>query len=482
MTDDRRQIHLNAFTMNCTGHQAPGLWSHPESQEDRYTDLDYWVELARTLERGRFDAIFLADVYGIYDVFGGSRETAIRRGTQTPRNDPMFLIPAMAHATEHLGFASTYSVTYTRPYMTAQRFSTLDHLTDGRVAWNIVTSYLESATRNLLGEDEMPPHDERYDLADEYAEVCYKLWEHSWDEDAVVKDAENRVYTDPDRVHTIDHEGEYFKVPGPHIAEPSPQRTPVIYQAGSSPRGREYASKHAEGVFTIGPTVDVVRGYTEDIRQRAEKHGRDPSDILVFPGITPIVAATEEQARQKYESYRRHVAYEGALTLMSGWTRIDFSELDPDQKLEYVESDAVQTAVDAFTRADPDREWTVREVTKYLGLGGLAPVIVGDPVQVADELERWMEEADVDGFNIFEVVRPGTLRDFVELVVPELQRRGLLRREYEGETLRENMYGKGRKRLPETHPARKAGRNGGRSAGADDAEPAEEAAPAPAAV
>lgn len=400
MSDRDDRIHLNAFTMNCTGHQAPGLWRHPESQESRYTDLDYWVELARTLERGRFDAVFLADVYGTYDVYGDSRETAVRRGTQTPRNDPLFLIPAMAHATDHLGFATTYSVTYTQPYMTAQRFSTLDHLTDGRVAWNIVTSYLESAARNL-GVGELLPHDERYELAEEYVEVCYRLWEESWEEDAVVRSGDDGVLTDPEKVHEIDHEGDYFTVPGPHIAEPSPQRTPVIYQAGSSPRGREFAAKHAEGVFTIGPTVEVVRGYSEDIRRRAEDHGRDPEDVLIFPGVTPIVAPTEEQARAKYESYRSRVSYEGALALMSGWTKIDFSRLGPDQKLEYVESEAVQTAVDAFTKADPDREWTVRELTKYLGLGGLAPVVVGSPGQVADELERWIHEADVDGFNVF---------------------------------------------------------------------------------
>ncbi len=447
-----KHIHLNGFTMNCVGHQSPGLWKHPEDQSRTYTDLDHWAELARILERGRFDAVFIADVLGTYGVHRGNRDTAVRNAVQTPVNDPLLPIPAMAQVTEHLGFASTWSVTYTPPFMAAKQLSTLDHLTKGRFAWNIVTSYLEDAARNM-GHDGRIPHDERYKRAEEYMEVVYRLWEESWDEDAVVRDVENDIYTHPDKVHEIHHKGTYFDVPGPHLCEPSPQRTPVLYQAGQSSKGRDFAAKHAEAVFTLQPTIETAREYTEDIRRRAATIGRDPHHLLVFAGIAPIVAPTEEEARAKLKDIEQYVSYEGALALVGGWTDIDFSRLDPEQKVEHIESDAIQGIVDSFTKADPNRSWTVREVATYIGLGGAGVPVVGAPEQVADEMERWVDEAGIDGFNIFEVLRPGTLRDFVDLVVPELQKRGLHRTEYEGKTLRENIFGEGHARLLDDHPA-----------------------------
>ena len=446
-----KQIHLNGFTMNCVGHQSPGVWKHPDDESHTYTDLDHWTELARLLERGRFDALFMADVLGTYSVYKGSRDTAVRHATQTPVNDPLLPIPAMAQVTNHLGFASTYSTTYSPPFMTAKKLSTLDHLTDGRFAWNIVTSYLEDAARNM-GLDGRVPHDERYDRAEEYMEVCYKLWEQSWEEDAVVRDAKNNVYTYPDKVHEIHHRGKYFDVPGPHLCEPSPQRTPVLYQAGQSGKGRAFAAKHAEAVFTIQLTTETARAYTDDIRRRARANGRTPENLLVFSGIAPIVAPTEEEAQRKLEEIQKHVSYEGAMALAGGWTDIDFSKLDPKSNVEHIQSDAVQGAVDAFTRSDPNRDWTVEEVATFIGTGGGGVPVVGTPEQVVDEMERWVEEGGVDGFNIFEVLRPGTIRDFVDLVVPELQERGLHRTAYEGKTLRENIFGKGHARLPEDHP------------------------------
>lgn len=224
----KKRIYLNAFEMNCVGHQSPGLWRHPDDQSERYKDLDYWVDLAKTLEKGYFDGIFIADVIGIYDVYGNDKETTLREATQVPVNDPMMLVSAMAHATEHLGFGITCSTTFEHPYTFARRMSTLDHLTKGRIAWNIVTSYLESGTKNIdIGEKFQ--HSERYAIADEYLEVCYKLWESSWEEGAVKRDRESGVYTDPEKVHGIEHHGKYFDVPGIHLCEPSPQRTPVLY-------------------------------------------------------------------------------------------------------------------------------------------------------------------------------------------------------------------------------------------------------------
>ena len=209
-----RRIHLNAFAMNCAGHQSAGLWRHPRDEGFRYTDVEHWVDLARVLEDAGFDALFLADVLGIYDVYGGSRDGALRAGTQVPLGDPMLPVPAMAAATSRLGFGITVSVSYEHPYALARRFTTLDHLTKGRVAWNVVTGYLASAAANL-GLGEQLAHDQRYEMAEEYLEVCYKLWEGSWEDDAVVRDAERGVYTDPAKVHDIGHHGSWFDVPGP---------------------------------------------------------------------------------------------------------------------------------------------------------------------------------------------------------------------------------------------------------------------------
>ena len=442
-------IHLNLFTMNSVEHVTVGSWRYPGDQSARYRDRTYWTEVARTAERGGFDGVFFADVRGIYDVYGGSRDPAIERAVQTPSNDPAYLVPAMAEVTDHLGFAVTKSTSYTHPYQLAREFSTLDHLTDGRVAFNVVTSYLESAAANL-GLGERLGHDERYDRAQEFMEICYALWEDSWEDGAVVRDAAAGRFTDPAKVHTIDHAGEHFDVVGPHGCEPSPQRTPVIYQAGSSDRGRAFAAANAEAVFVSQPTPEQVREYVDDLRSRAADHGRDPDELMFFPGIVPIVGATAELAEAKHESYREHVDVEGVLALLSGFVDVDLSELDPDQKIEHIETEAIQGTVNAF--AGGESTWTVREMAQFAGLGTTSPVVVGTPAEVADELQWWFEEVGVDGFNVKEVARPGSLADFVDLVVPELRERGLVRESYEGATLRENLTG--RRRLSETHPAR----------------------------
>ena len=445
MTADR--MHLNLFTMNAVEHVTIGSWRYPGDQSARYTDRKYWTDLARTLERGGFDGVFFADVRGIYDVYEGSRDPAIERGVQTPSNDPAYLVPAMAEVTDHLGFAITKSTSYNHPYQLAREFSTLDHLTDGRIAFNVVTSFLESAAANL-GFEERLDHDDRYDRADEFMDVCYKLWEHSWDDDAVVRDAASGRFTDPEKVRPIDHEGTYFAVPGPHGCEPSPQRTPMLYQAGSSDRGREFAARNAEAVFVSQPTPEKVTEYVDDLRERATAYGRNPDEILFFPGIVPIVGATEELAQAKEASYREHVDVEGVLTLLSGFVDLDLSELDPDQKIEHIQTEAIQGTVNAF--AGGESEWTVREMAEYAGLGTTSPVVVGTPEQVADELEYWFREVGVDGFNIKEIVRPGSAQDFVDMVVPVLRDRGLVRESYEGDTLRENMLG--HSRLAADHP------------------------------
>jgi len=441
------RLRLNLFTMSSVEHVTVGSWRYPGDQSARYRDRSYWTEVARTAERGGFDAVFFADVRGIYDVYDGSRDPAIERAVQTPSNDPAYLVPAMAEVTDDLGFAVTKSTSYNHPYQLAREFSTLDHLTDGRVAFNIVTSYLESAARNL-GLESRIDHDERYDRAEEFMAVCYALWEDSWADDAVERDAGSGRFTDPAKVEAIDHSGEYFDVPGPHGCEPSPQRTPVLYQAGSSDRGRAFAARHAEAVFCSQPSETAVQEYITDLEERLDARGRDPDSVAFVPGLVPIVGETEAIARDKYESYLEAIDVEGVLTLLSGFVDVDLSELDPDQQLEHIETEAIQGVVNAFTTND-DRDWTVREVAEFAGLGTTSPVVVGTPETVADEFEHWYRDLGVDGINVKEVARPDTLTDFVDLVVPELRNRGVLE-EPAGETLRERTCG--RTGLPEGHP------------------------------
>jgi FMN-dependent oxidoreductase (nitrilotriacetate monooxygenase family) len=444
-----REIRLNAFDMNCVGHQSPGLWSHPRDLSYRYKDLEYWTELAQILERGKFDGLFIADVLGVYDVYQGSVEQAIRQAAQIPLNEPMLVVPAMALVTKHLGFGVTCSLTYEHPYSFARRMSTLDHLTKGRAGWNIVSSYLDSAARNF-GMDRQQKHDDRYEVADEYMEVCYKLWEGSWEEDAVVRDSAKRLFTDPGKVHQILHYGKYFTVPGYHLCEPSPQRTPVLYQAGASRRGKDFAARNAECVFVAAPTKKVLKEYVRDIRLRAAGFGRDPSSLLFFNLFTVIVAPTESEAKAKHDEYRKYVSYDGALALVSGWTGIDFGKYHPDDRIEYIENDAVQSATESLTTSDPDKIWTVREVANWVGIGGLGPLVVGSPSQVADAMQGWVDETDVDGFNLAYAVTHESFRDFADLVVPELQRRGVYKKEYRPGTLREKLFGRGA-HLPEEH-------------------------------
>ena len=455
-TRSQRRIHLNAFDMTCAGHQSPGLWRHPDDQSHRYRDLSYWTDLAKLLERGHFTSLFIADVVGLYDVYRGGPEPAIRDGIQVPVGEPTLAVPAMAAVTEHLGFGVTVSLTYEKPYAFARRFATLDHYTGGRVAWNVVTSYLESAARNL-GLEHQVPHDERYEVAEEFMEVVYKLWEGSWEDDAVVLDKAAGIYADPAKVHPIGHHGRYFDVPGIGLTEPSPQRSPVIFQAGASPRGRSFAAAHAEGIFTTATRPEILARSIAATRAAAAELGRDPRSIKFFTLMTVITAPTDEEAQAKYEDYRRYVSLEGALTLYGGWSGLDLSTMDPDEPLRYAETEAVRSAVEAFTTVDPDRDWTPRDIANWIGIGGMGIVVVGSPATVADEMQRWVDVADVDGFNLAYAITPGSFEDLVELVVPELQRRGLVPTEYAGDTLREELYGPGQVQFRDDHPGARFG-------------------------
>lgn len=447
-----KTIRFNAFQMNTVGHQSPGLWTHARDRSSHYTEASHWTELAQLLEKGLFDAVFLADVLGVYDVYQGSLDAALKHGVQVPLNDPLALVPVMAQATTHMGFGVTCALTYEHPYTFARRISTLDHLTGGRIGWNIVTGYLDSAARNL-GQTRQLGHDERYDLADEYLDVVYKLWEKSWDDDAVVNDKVRGVYAEPSRVHPINHTGRYYQVPGIHLCEPSPQRTPLLYQAGTSPRGTRFAARHAEATFVSGPSKTVVKRYADDLRSAVKAAGRDGDSLLIYAQALIITGATEAEARDKHADYLRHIDIEAALVLLSGWTGVDFSTYPLDATIDYIDSDAGRSALASFSQADPTRTWTVREAAQYIGLGGRGPVIVGDARQVADQLESWLDDTGIDGFNLAFAVAHDSMADVVEHIVPELQRRGRYRTSYDAGTLRHKAFGQGA-RLPDSHPGR----------------------------
>lgn len=445
-----RQIALNAFSMNTLSHLSPGTWRHPRDEGRRYVDLDYWIEVAQTLERGRIDVLFLADVLGTYDVYGSSADAAIRHGVQFPLNDPLALIPAMAAATEHLGFAMTAAVSYEHPFPFARRMSTLDHLTKGRVGWNVVTGYLNSGAVNF-GVSGQEAHDRRYEIAEEYLEVCYKLWQLSWEDDARIADAASGVFADPAKVHPIGHVGEFFAVPGIHLSEPSPQRTPVIYQAGASKRGMEFAAKHGEGIFVAAQSKAALAGQVRGLREALAAAGRASGSAKVINQQTVVVAETDAEAQRLFESYLEYASTEGALTLMSGWTGIDFSSLGLESTFEDQDSNAIQSVIKAFSSADPSRSWTIREIAEHVRIGGDGPVIVGSAATVADQLEAWVEETDVDGFNLAAAVVPEAWTQIVDLLVPELQKRGRHKSAYSPGTLREKLGGDAH--VADWHPA-----------------------------
>jgi FMN-dependent oxidoreductase (nitrilotriacetate monooxygenase family) len=446
-----RQIRLNAFDMNCVGHQSPGLWRHPQDRSAEYNSLRYWVDVAKILERGLFDGIFIADVLGVYDVYGGNLDAALRNSTQIPVNDPALVVSAMALVTEHLGFGVTSTLSFEPPYPFARRMSSLDHYTGGRVGWNIVTGYLNSAAKGVHGGNQSS-HDTRYEIGDEYLDLLYKLWEGSWEPGAAVRDRESGIFTHPEKVHKVRHDGKYYQADAVHLCEPSPQRTPVLYQAGASTRGRAFAAQHAEVTFIAAPTKRVLKPRVADVRRLAREFGRDPSDVLVFQLLTVIVDRTDAKAQAKYEDYKRYISRDGSLALMSGWTGIDFAKYDPDEPIKYIKNDAIQSATEALTSADPDRVWTVRELAEFGGIGGMGPVIVGSAERVADELQAWVEETDVDGFNLAYAVTPGTFEDVADLLVPELVKRGAYKSQYAKGTLREKLFGRG-PLLEAPHPA-----------------------------
>lgn len=454
MTRVPKELRINAFHAACPSQSWGGMWSHPRA-DSGYNDIRYWIELAQLAERGLLDGIFMADTLGINEVYEGKPDAVLMSASMTPMNDPMMTIPVMASVTEHLGFGVTGNTTFETPFLLARRFSTLDHLTKGRVAWNIVTGTLDSAAR-AMGLDRLPPHDQRYTVADEYMEVMYQLWESSWSDDAVIKDRERIMYADPDKIRYVQHEGPYFRCRAIHSCEPSPQRTPLLYSAGASSSGRAFAAKHAECVFMSTNNRPLIRQTVSGFRDEVKKFGRKPEDLLIFLAATIIVAPTEAEARDLHEEYARHSSPVGNLAKFSGWTGVDFSQYSLDDPITDIKSNAIQSIAEAMTASANGNIPRVRDLIAFgPGVPGNEEFIVGSTEQVCDEIMRLVEETGIDGLNLVRSVEPEALRAFVDLVVPELQNRNLFKTAYAEGTMREKLFPATQGKVLDSHPAAK---------------------------
>lgn len=431
------KFHLLGFIQNGVNSHATGMWRHPQDKVGwSFTDPAYWKHLARTMERGRFDGIFIADELAPYSTHQNSSDATVKYAVQSPTHEPSTIVPIITDATEHLGVGLTLSTAFEHPYSMARRLSSLDHLSDGRIAWNIVSSYSKSEWE-AYGQ-EMSARADRYDRLEDYMELCYKLWD-SWAPDAIVADAESGVYADPDKIAVVDHEGPYYRSHGWHFVAPSPQGRPVLWQAGSSPRGRDFAAKHAEAIFAVHPNTDRMKEYVEDLDARLETFGRDPGSVKYIFGVQTVVAATSEEAQAKYERIKACIPLEGALAWMSGHFGLDFSTYDPDDIIQDIEVPGIQGLFESILYAKNGEPVTVAEAAIIYAQGMGMPVLVGTAEEIADELERYADEGGADGFMLIATYTPGCFEEFVDFVVPELQRRGRLRTEYTGSTLREHL-------------------------------------------
>ncbi|KAL1586325.1 hypothetical protein WHR41_05437 [Cladosporium halotolerans] len=428
---------MNAFAMTAPGHLAPGLWRHPAQEKQT---LDHWVRLAKFLDENGFHGIFFADVLGIYDVYNGDGP-ALKSGAQVPILDISLLVSALAHATKNISFGITASTTYENPYALARKFATLDHITNGRVGWNIVTSYLESAAKSF-GLEKGIEHDERYKIADEFLEVVYKLLEGSWQDSA------------KDQSHW-----QYFKCAGPNIVDPSPQRTPFLLQAGASKAGKDFAAKHSEAMFLPGMIPKKTAQVVQDTRALLRELGKPDDSVKFIAGIFIVVDETDEKAQEKFNDLLQYADLEGTASLFGGWTGTDLSKLSDDEDFTFnAKVPAIQSFISSWTESVPGTggvKWTKKLVLQHLAVSGAHPRAIGSPTKVANILEQWVEEAGVDGFNISYATTPSTFEDLVKYLWPELRNRGVLQKQYAGSTMRENYLqdGKG-PRARDWHPAR----------------------------
>ncbi|MFC0215873.1 LLM class flavin-dependent oxidoreductase [Paenibacillus chartarius] len=429
-----KQMRLGAFFM-IPGHHV-AAWRHPEAASADLMKLDFYKKLAATAERGKFDMIFLADGYAVSEKF----PSALRHTVHT-RPEPFTLLSALAAVTERIGLAATVSTTYNEPFHVARKFASLDHLSGGRAAWNVVTSNSEAEALNF-SKDRHLQHDLRYGRAREFVDVVTGLWD-SWEDEALVVDKETGIFLDSDKVHALDHKGEWFAVRGPlNIARP-PQGHPVVIQAGSSESGKELAAETAEVIFTAWQTLAEAQAFYSDVKGRLARYGRSPDDLKIMPGVYPIIGRTEEEAEEKRELLRELIPEPAGVALLSSLISFDLSPYPVDGPLpELPQLKDVNGGKSRFQLLKDlaEREGlTIRGLYRRIAGARGHREIHGTPERIADQLEEWFRSGAADGFNIMPPFLPGGLDDFVELVVPELQRRGLFRTEYEGTTLREHL-------------------------------------------
>jgi len=427
----RRQLKLGAFMRPVSIHT--GAWRYPGAWPDANFNFAHLKRLAQTLEAARFDAFFMADHLALLNM----PTEALRRSHTVTSFEPFTLLSALSQATERIGLVATASTTFDEPFHVARRFASLDHLSNGRAGWNIVTTSNPDAARNF-GRDEQPDHAARYARAREFYDVVTGLWD-SWADDAFVRDAESGVFFDTERLHVLAHRGEHFSVRGPlHIARPV-QGWPVIVQAGASEPGRQLAAETAEVVFTAQTTLEDGRRFYADVKGRMDKLGRNRDHLKILPGALVVVGDSDEQARALRDRLDGLVHYESAIASLSIALGHDASVFDPDQPLpEVPETNASKSSRERAIDLARREGLTVRQLAQRLGgYGGLA--FVGSPATIADRMQEWLESEGADGFNVMFPWLPGGLDAFVQQVVPELQRRGIFRREYEGRTLRENL-------------------------------------------
>ena len=430
--------------MNSPSHILHGGWRLPSARQTEFNSLDLWVELAQTLEKGLFDMMFLADVSGLYDDYQGSYRKHVEAGMQIPSNDPSVILSALAYTTEHLGFAFTSNVLQEHPFNFARKISTLDHASGGRICWNIVTNALAGAAHNFG--QELTPHDERYQWANEYVDVVYKLWEGSWDEGAVHQDRAG-VYADFDKIHRINHVGERYQVAGPHLAEPSPQRTPLLFQAGSSGAGREFAAAHAEAQLLVVPRPEMATAVIDDMRSRLQQNGRDTDDLLFIQGLSFVIGSTEEEVARKEHEFDEAIDIEAMVAHSGGAVGANVGTLPLDTPLSELKSEGSRSYLEWIRASVQDREATIRDMGIIMSK---STRVAGTPEQIATQLEVW-RDAGIDGINVINMTIPGSYVEFIEQVMPELRQRGLAKEAYSRGSLRQKLFG--RDRLPDTHPA-----------------------------
>jgi FMN-dependent oxidoreductase (nitrilotriacetate monooxygenase family) len=422
---------------NCTN--LPASWRHPESRTD-FLSADYYAEIGRILERGKFHLAFFDDRLAMPDRLGNDHAHTVEHGIRCVKLDPIVVLMVMGMATQRLGLGATCSTTYYEPFHVARQFGTVDLMTNGRAAWNVVTSLNDGEAHNM-GRGEVMEHDLRYDRADEFMEVVLGHWD-SWEDDALIVDKASGRFADPSKVHRLDHNGPFFRSRGPFTVPRSAQGHPVIIQAGQSGRGRRFAARWGEVIFTTAPNLELGRRSYAGLKQAAAEAGRDPETMLLCSLVMPVCAETKTAAEDKMALIERLPREIDALSLLAEAVNFDFSTKPLDEPLtdaELASFSGLQTIRDRAIQLSGKRNPTTRDLLDFSHRGRVDDAVVGGPREVADRLEQWFVARACDGFVVSATHVPGAYEDFVQFVVPELQRRGLFRKDYAGTTLRENL-------------------------------------------